>query len=99
MIPPLSIDVYPANTLEGLIAREWVSMIWECCEGHQLSNPDEAFQPVITRSRELMSEANWPPTYQHLFLVQLRNDLTELTNGHPVTRQFLEILNRELECN
>lgn len=99
MIPPLPIDVYPANTLEGLIARAWVSMIWECCECHQLSNPEDAFQPVIARSRELMREAGWPCTYQRLFLIQLRNDLTELTNCHPLTRQFIEVLDTELESN
>ncbi len=97
MIPPLSIDVYPANTLEGMIAREWVSMVGECdC---LLENPDDSFGLVVRCARELMRNAGWPAAYQHLFLVQLRKDLTELTNGHPVTRQFIEVLDRELESN
>lgn len=97
MIPTLPIDVYPANTLEGAIAREWVSMICEC-DG-LLSNPEKPVRIVLTQTRALISDAGWTPTYQHKFLVQLRNDLTELTCGHAVTRQFIEILNRELEAN
>ena len=97
MIPPLSIDVYPPNTLEGMIAREWVSCIAECdCP---LSNPEEPFQILFRCARELMVKANWPPTYQHKFLNQLRRDLPELTHCHPVTRQFIELLDRELESN
>jgi hypothetical protein len=37
--------------------------------------------------------------YQHNFLVQLRNDLTALTHGHPVTRQFVQMLEIETEFN
>ena len=97
MIPPLPIAVYPANTLEGMIARKWVQIICEC-EG-LLENPEEPVLLLLNRCRELMNAAKWLPTYQHIFLVQLRNDLTELTEGHPVTRQFIEVLNRELESN
>lgn len=94
MIPPLPIEVYPENTLEGLIAREWVSMICEC-EDHKINL--EPISEVISSSRALMRDAGWPPTYQHNFLMQLRNDLTELTRGHPVTRQFIQLLTIGLE--
>jgi len=85
MIPPLPIERYPENTLEGLIAREWVSMICEC-EDHTIN-----LEPI--------SDAGWPATYEHNFLLQLRNDLTDLTHGHPVTRQFIQLLTIELEFN
>lgn len=91
-----TVECYPANTLEGLIAREWVSMIREC-EDHTINL--EPIQEAIAHSRALMREAGWPATYEHNFLIQLRNDLTELTHAHPVTRQFLQMLTIELECN
>jgi hypothetical protein len=96
MIPPLSKEVYPANTLEGMIAREWVQMITEC-EDHTIN--EEPIRDVITGTRATMSEAGWPPNYQHIFLKQVRNDLTELTRAHPVTRQFVSLLSNELEGN
>jgi len=96
MIPPLPIDVYPENTLEGMIARKWVQMIDES-ECHTI-NP-EPIREVILKSRELMRAAGWPPIYQHSFLKRLRNDLTELTEGHPVARQFITLLDLELESN
>ena len=96
MIPSLPIDVYPENTLEGLIAREWVSMI-RACEDHTI-NP-EPISEVISRSRALMREAGWSATYEHNFLLKLRNDLTELTQAHPVTRQFIALLDLELESD
>jgi len=96
VIPSLPIERYPENTLEGMIAREWVSMICEC-EDHTINL--EPISEVISQSRALMREAGWPPLYQHKVLVQLRNDLTELTHGHPVTRQFIQLLTIELEFN
>lgn len=96
MIPPLPIEVYPANTLEGMIARELVSMICEC-EDHTINL--EPITAVISRCCELMRDAGWPPVYQHNFLMRLRRDLTELTHGHPVTRQFVEMLEIETEFN
>ncbi len=96
MIPPLSIDCYPVNTLEGMIARKWVQMITEC-EDHTIN--EEPIRDVITRTRAVMQAAGWSPTYQHLFLSQLRGDLTELTRCHPVTRQFVSLLSNELEGN
>jgi hypothetical protein len=94
MIPPLPIDVYPPNTLEGMIARKWVSMICEC-EDHTINL--EPIQEVIQKSRALMRAAGWPRIYEHIYLTQLRGDLTELTEGHPVTRQFIQLLTVELE--
>jgi hypothetical protein len=96
MIPPLPIDVYPVNTLEGMIARKWVKMIDES-ECHTI-NP-EPIREVIQKTRAVMCSAGWTPTYQHLFLRQLCNDLTELTECHPVTRQFISLLDLELESN
>ncbi len=96
MIPPLSIKRYPPNTLEGMIARKWVQMIDEC-EAPNINL--EAIQAVIDKTRGAMCAAGWPATYQHDFLAQLRNDLTELTEGHPVTRQFIQLLTIELEFN
>lgn len=90
------ITAYPENTLEGMIAREWVSMICEC-EDHTINL--EPICEVISRCRALMCEANWPAAYQHNFLAQLRRDLTELTHGHPVTRQFVQMLEIETEFN
>jgi hypothetical protein len=91
-----SLAAYPENTLEGLIARAWVSMITEC-EDHTINL--EPITEVISRSRALMSDAGWPAVYQHNYLVQLRRDLTELTHGHPVTRQFVQLLEIETEFN
>ncbi len=98
MIPPMSIDAYPPNTVEGLIARKYVQMI-EGCEDEEYPIPEAPIREVISRSRDVMRAAGWPATYQHLFLKRLRNDLTELTRCHPVTRQFITILDLELECN
>ena len=96
MIPPLPIDVYPPDTLEGMIARKWVKMIEET-EAQQIAL--EPVREVIQKTRDVMRAAGWTPTYQHLFLKQIRNDLTELTQGHPVTRQFITVLDLELESN
>lgn len=96
MIPPLPMETYPENTLEGLIARSLVGMITEC-EDHTINL--EPISEAISRCRALMREAKWPPTYEHNFLVQLKNDLTELTHGHPVTRQFVTMLEIETETN
>lgn len=96
MIPPLPIEAYPPNTLEGLIARRFVKTIFEA-EAPQIAL--ELVWDVIHRTRDVMSAAGWNPTYQHIFLKQLRNDLTELTEGHPVTRQFIVVLDLELESN
>jgi hypothetical protein len=100
MIPPLPIESYPENTLEGLIAREWVSLIREC-EDHtiDLDSLRGPLQEVIANHRAAMHEAGWSQLYQHAFLVQLRNDLTELAHAHPVTRQFIQLLTIELEFN
>ena len=89
-----AIERYPANTLEGMIARDWVSMILEC-EDHAINL--EPISDVIAKSRVLMREAGWPYIYQHDFLLQLKNDLTELTKAHPVTRQFVVLLTVETE--
>lgn len=91
-----TIDLYPPNTLEGIVAREWASMILEC-EDHTINA--EPIREVIARSRCLMRDAGWPPLYEHSFLELLRNDLTALTFGHPVTRQFVQILTSQLEFN
>ncbi|MDR3742167.1 MAG: hypothetical protein P4L40_24375 [Terracidiphilus sp.] len=96
MIQSPRLDRYPANTLEGLIAREMSSMICEC-EDFEINL--EPITDVISKFRALMGEAGWPATYQHVFLLQLRDDLTELTHGHPVTRQFYTLLTIELEFN
>jgi len=99
MNPPRPIEafpLYPANTLEGMIAREWVSMIRECEDS--AINP-EPIQAVIAACRALMRYAGWPAAYQHSYLVQLRDDLTELTHAHPVTRQFVQLLTNQLESN
>lgn len=90
------IENYPENTLEGLIAREWVSMICEC-EDHAINL--EPITEVISKGRALMRGAGWPAMYQHDFLVRLRLDLTALTHGHPVARQFVEMLEIETEFN
>jgi hypothetical protein len=92
----IMVTTYPENTLEGLIARELVQMITEC-EDHSINV--EPIQEVINKSRALMCEAGWPPVYQHNFWVQLRRDLTTLTKGHPVTRQFVQLLEIETEFN
>jgi hypothetical protein len=98
MIPSLSIDVYPVNTLEGTIARKWVKKIEELGEYGHMVNP-ELIQEVICETRGAMNAAKWSPLYQHKFLVQLRNDLTELSEAHPLTRQFITLLDLELESN
>lgn len=99
MIPPRAIDEfpqYPPQTLEGIIARELVSMIREC-EDHTINL--EPIQAVIDNARSLMRSAGWPSIYQYNYFVQLRNDLTELTECHPVTRQFVQMLTIETEFN
>lgn len=90
------IDSYPENTLEGLIARDWVRMITEC-EDHTINL--EPISERISLARTFMREQGWPAVYQHNYLVQLRRDLTELTHGHPVTRQFVQLLEIETEFN
>ena len=98
MIPPLSIDVYPPNTLEGLIAGRWVKRIEEWGELCHTINP-AMIQEVICETRAAMYAAKWTPLYQHKFLAQLRKDLTELTEGHLLTRQFISHLDLELESH
>jgi hypothetical protein len=98
MIPPLPIEVYPPNTVAGLIARKWVKKIEELGEYGSTVNP-ELIQEVIRETRTVMNAAKWSPLYQHNFLVRLHADLTELTEAHPLTRQFVTLLNLELEGN
>ena len=98
MIPPLSINVYPPNLLEGTIARRFVTRIETL--GEYANRVDSALiLETVRESRAAMYAAGWTPSYQHIFLRQLRNDLTELTECHPLTRQFIEILDLELECH
>jgi hypothetical protein len=98
MIPPLSIDIYPPNTLEGHIARRWVKRIEEW--GALAPRVGVGMiEELIRESRAAMCAAKWTPAFQHLFLRQLRNDLTALTEGHILTRQFIEVLDREQESN
>lgn len=95
-MPLTTIDSYPANTLEGLIAREWAGMILECSD-HRIN--EEPIRDVIANSRALMRKTGWPPLYEHKFLALLRNDITALTFGHPVARQFCDVLTAQLETN
>jgi hypothetical protein len=92
----ISLTAYPEDTLEGLIARNFVQMIAEI-EDHAIDL--ESIQFVIDESRALMREAGWPRAYDRHFLSRLRDDLTTLTRGHPVTRQFVELLTIEVEFN
>ena len=92
----ISLTAYSEGTLEGLIAREWVSMTREI-EDFQINL--EPICAVISKARAMMQDAGWPPVYQHNFLSQLRRDLTALTGGHPVTRQFVQMLETETEFN
>jgi hypothetical protein len=92
----ISLTAYPENTLEGLIAHDWVRMITEC-EDHQINL--EPISERISVARIFMCEQGWPKDYQHNYLAQLRRDLTELTHGHTVTRQFVTMLEIELEFN
>lgn len=91
-----TIDLYPPDMLEGVIARQWAGMILEC-EDHAIN--EDPIRVVIARSRALMRDAGWMPSYEHRFLALLRDDLTALTFGHPVTRQFVQILTSQLEFN
>ncbi len=96
MIPPLPIELYPADTLEGVIARAMVRAICKCTD-HAIDV--ESIKGIPAEYCALMREAGWPANYQHAFLVRLRGDLTELTRAHPVTRQFIQLLTLELEFN
>ncbi|MFZ0915027.1 MAG: hypothetical protein WBQ76_13930 [Candidatus Korobacteraceae bacterium] len=87
---------HPDDLIGDVIKHRWVSMIREC-EDHQINL--EAVQEAINWARRLMNAENWPAVYQHDFLERLRNTLTELTDAHPVTRQFIQLLTVELECN
>jgi len=99
MTTPRTIDQfpqYPPKTLEGIIAREFVSMICEC---EDFAINLEPIQAVIDNARSLMRSAGWPSIYQHNYFVQLRLDLTELTQCHPVTLRFVQLLTIETEFN
>ena len=87
---------HPDDALADFITNRWVSRIRKCAD-HQVDL--ESVQAEIDWARELMRAANWPAVYQHNFLVRLRNVLTELTDAHPVTRQFVEMLTIETEFN
>lgn len=92
------VENYPEGTLEGLIARNLVRAITEQPDYCQISDL-EPISDLISGCRVLMCEAGWPPLYQHNFLARLKNDLTFLTHGHPVTRQFVTLLELETEFN
>jgi hypothetical protein len=84
------------DALADLIANTLVRKIRE----FDAPNTDlEGIRGEIAWARELMRAANWPALYQHEFLVRLRNTLTELTDAHPVTRQFVQMLTIETELN
>jgi hypothetical protein len=92
------IEDYPANTLEGLICRRLVQAITEQPD-YCLISDLEPISNLISGCRALIREAGWPSLYEHNFLVRLKTDLTSLTHGHPVTRQFVTLLELETEFN
>jgi hypothetical protein len=84
------------DALADFIVNTWVSRIRE----FDATQTDlEGIQQEIAWARELMCASNWPAIYQHDFLVRLRTTLTELTDAHPVTRQFVQMLEIETEFN
>lgn len=85
------------DALADLISNTWVKKIREF-DAVAVTDFD-ALQQEIAWARGLMDAAGWPRAFQHDFLMRLRNRLTELTDGHPVTRQFLQALTLETEFN
>lgn len=88
---------HPDDLLGDVVTHKFVSMIRDC-EDPQI-DLESIQKEAIDWAYRVMNAANWPAVYQHDFLVRLRSNLTELTDAHPVTRQFVQLLTIELEFN
>ncbi len=60
---------------------------------------DASAQMLIARTRRILREEGASSIDEHELLKKLRDALPILTDGHPICKQFITLLNRELECN
>jgi len=85
------------DTLEYRILKMWQNCVDATSEYEAV--PIEAIQALITDTRKVMAEANWPALYQHNFFVGLKKQLRAGTLGHPTTLQIIRLLEIETEFN
>lgn len=85
------------TTLEDMIFKLWADCVESVQDYAQI--PTSAIQQLIGQTRKLMTDANWPPVYQHNFFVQLKDILKAKTLGHPTTDQIIRLLEIETEFN
>jgi hypothetical protein len=84
------------TTLAQLIFDLWRQAITEI-EDARIDM--ESAQMLIDRTRRILREDGASPAAEHDFLKRLRDSLPMLTNGHPLCKQFIEILTNQLESN
>ena len=93
----MSAPTQSVSTLEDMIFVMWRDCIDAVPDFAAV--PVSAIQVLIASTQKMMTDAGWPPVYQHNFLMELKNTLKALTLGHPTTRRFIDLLEIELECN
>jgi len=84
------------TTLGQLIFDLWRHAIAEI-EDSQID--DESARLLVERTRRILREDGASRIDEHNFLRALRDSLPMLTDGHPICKQFIQLLSNELECN
>jgi hypothetical protein len=82
------------DRFEQMLFEKWRSAIVET-EDHQIDL--ESAQEFIDETREILRAAGASPENERYFLRSLKLFLPLLTNCHPVCRQFIPLLEIELE--
>jgi hypothetical protein len=78
------------------ISEHWRRVIL-ACEDPQIDT--ESALALIAATRETLQKAGCSALEEHHALSVLRDLLPALTGGHPLCKQFIELLDLELECN
>lgn len=82
------------TTLTQLIFEQWQQTIAEI-EDARIDMASA--QMLIERTRRVLREDGASAVDVHNFLQHLKNSLPMLTGGHPICKQFIDMLEIELE--
>lgn len=84
------------TTVADLIFSLWKHTIGEI-EDPQID--DASARLLVERTRRILREDGASRTDEHNFLRRLRDSLPMLTDGHPLCKQFIQLLTNDLESN
>jgi hypothetical protein len=83
-------------TLTQLIFEQWQQTIAEIDDARI---DKESAQMLIDRTRRILRADGASAVDEHKFMLLLKNALPALTGGHPICKQFIEMLEIETEFN